>query len=180
MEIIESLQSQKLSKENLASMLFESLRESLDIIVNSNIHSVEMIEVYHNKYQGKVSDYNGKILKSFLLNMLISKDFKIDMKELGDFLNIEEDEEQGCEYLYDSIQSYTMGDKEILQSLIKEPLTEKEINNLSIIQLILKDLYEIRSDFTYKQRVRKLVADRLASIQELYQKELPSNIIKGE
>lgn len=172
MEILKTLESQKLTKEQLASMLFASLRDSLDVIVNSDIHSVEVTELYNEKYQRKVSDYNTEVMKSILVNIISFNNYYVSTKEIDNFLNIVEEEAQACEYLYNSIQSYVLGDKETLETLIEKSLTEKEINNLSIFQLILKDLYQIKSNPKYKEQARKIVVDKLKPLFEKQYKEL--------
>lgn len=164
---MKSLKELKLSKKDIAGIIFVSMRDRLDdILKEKDLHSTRVTMHYSDGYVNMVNTYKSEILKKVLIGLVTLEDFFISIDELNDFLNTVDTEQEACKFLIECIQSYSIGEKENLESLLSEPLNEKEIQNLFIIQTILIDFYKVLSDDKYKEAARNLVLNKFDSIFE--------------
>ena len=152
----------KMTKEQIAKILLESIREVLnEITQQEDLHSTAVTGLYTEPYCEKIKEYKAKTLKSILLLSVNSPEPVANLEEIKDFLDTVDLEQKACEFLLECIQQYAVGNEDELNYLLSTPLTDREKNNIFIIQTLLCDLLNVLSNPSYKKDARDIVVNRL-------------------
>ena len=165
----------KMTKEQIANILIESIREVLDEITQEkDLHSTTVTNLYTTPYCEKIKDYKSKTLKSVLLLSVDSPAPAANIEEVEDFLDTVDLEQKACEFLIECIQQYVVGNEDELNGLLSSPLSNKEKNNIFIIQTLLCDLLNVLSNPSYQKGARDIILNRLGDFVVKQKDEIDS------
>lgn len=170
---MQNLMDLKITKEQIAQILIGSVREKLtEILTCDNLHSTEVTELYATLYCDRIGKYKTDTLSKVLRDSVNADNGIFFVQEIEDFLETTKEEELACKMILDAIENYIIGSKDTLEGLISEPLTDKEINELSLIQTILIDFYGVLTNPEYQKRAKEIIVNRLSIFLEKQKEEV--------